>query len=73
MNELHADEWSLYQNHFCPGMKLVEKQRVNSKCQKRYDATKTPYQRLVDSPWIDAEAKDRLRDVHQAPNPFILK
>jgi hypothetical protein len=73
MNDLYANEWSLYQNHFCPGMKLVDKQRVNSKYQKRYDAPKTPYQRLLDSPCIDEDAKDRLRDVHQALNPFILK
>ena len=73
MNDLYANEWSLYQNHFCPGMKLVQKQRVNSKYQKRYDAPKTPYQRLLDSPCIDEDAKDRLRDVHQALNPFILK
>ena len=25
MNNLYANEWSLYQNHFCPSMKLVSK------------------------------------------------
>lgn len=73
MNDLYTNEWSLYQNHFCPGMKLVQKQRVNSKYQKRYDVPKTPYQRLLDSPCIDEDAKHRLQDVHQALNPFILK
>jgi len=73
MNDLYANEWSLYQNHFCPGMKLIEKQRMNSRYQKRYDAPKTPYQRLLDSPCIDEDTKNRLRDTHQALDPFILK
>jgi len=73
MNDLYANEWSLYQNHFCPGMKLIEKQRMNSRYQKRYDAPKTPYQRLLDSPCIDEDTKNRLRDTHQDLDPFILK
>jgi hypothetical protein len=73
MNDLYANEWSLYQNHFCPGMKLVEKQRINSKYKKRYDAPRTPYQRLLDSAHIDEETKNRLQDVHRDLNPFILK
>ena len=30
MNDLYANEWSLYQNHFIPSMKLLEKKRINS-------------------------------------------
>ena len=73
MNDLYANEWSLYQNHFCPGMKLVEKQRINSRYKKRYDAPKTPYQRLLDSAHTDEETKNHLRNVHKDLNPFILK
>lgn len=73
MNDLYTNEWSLYQNHFCPGMKLIEKQRINSKYKKRYDAPRTPYQRLLDSAHIEEETKSRLRDVHRGLNPFILK
>ena len=73
MNDLYANEWSLYQNHFCPGMKLVEKQRINSRYKKRYDAPKTPYQRLLDSTHTDEATKNYLRNVHKGLNPFILK
>jgi len=52
---------------------LVPLQRVNARYQKHYDAPKTPYQRLLDSPCIEEETKRRLQDVHQALNPFILK
>jgi hypothetical protein len=73
MNDVYANEWSLYQNHFCPNMKLTEKQRVNARYKKKYDVPKTPYQRLLDCDLITDEAKSRLREVHQTLNPFILK
>jgi hypothetical protein len=37
INDLYTHEWSLYQNHFCPSFKLVEKTRINSKYRKKYD------------------------------------
>jgi len=73
MNDLYANEWSLYQNHFCPSMKLLEKQRINSKYRKKYGAPKTPYQRVMASVQVAGEAKARLKTVHQSLNPFILK
>jgi len=73
MNDVYANEWSLYQNHFCPNMKLTEKQRINSRYKKKYDVPKTPYQRLLDCDLITDEAKNRLRDAHKTLNPFILK
>ena len=39
--------WMQYQNHFCPSMKLVSKQRINSKYYKKYDSPQTPYHRVV--------------------------
>jgi hypothetical protein len=73
MNDLYANEWSQYQNHFCPSMKLVEKHRVNSKYIKRYSTPRTPYQRIMDSGDISAETKQALQAVHYQLNPFILK
>jgi hypothetical protein len=35
MNDLYKNEWSLYQNHFCPTRKLVEKKKINSRYYKR--------------------------------------
>jgi len=73
MNDLYANEWSLYQNHFCPGMKLQEKIRINSKYHKKYDLPQTPYDRVLASEHVPASAKELLRVAHQALNPFILK
>jgi hypothetical protein len=73
MNDLYANEWSLYQNHFCPSMKLLKKRRVNSKYYKKYDEPQTPYLRVLASDQVPAETKGRLKAAHQALNPFILK
>jgi hypothetical protein len=73
MNDLYAQEWSPYQNHFCPSMKLLEKRRINSKYRKKYDAPQTPYPRVMASDQITDAAKEHLTTVHQSLNPFILK
>ena len=73
MNDLYANEWSLYQNHFCPSMKLQEKKRINSKYYKKYDPPRTPYDRVLVSNHITDAAKKRLKTVHKSLNPFILK
>jgi hypothetical protein len=73
INNLYSNQWSLYQNHFCPTMKLLEKKRINSKYRKKYEPPKTPYQRLIESTHITPEEKNKLRHCHQNLNPFILK
>jgi len=73
MNDLYANEWSQYQNHFCPVMKLIEKKKINSRYYKRYDKPMTPYYRLMGSVHIPKEAKETLREQHRALNPFELK
>jgi hypothetical protein len=54
-------------------MKLLEKQRINSKYRKKYDAPQTPYQRVMASAQVTSKAKEHLKTVHQSLNPFILK
>jgi hypothetical protein len=73
MNHLYANEWSLYQNHFCPGMKLTDKRRINARYVKRYDQPKTPYQRVMDCEQVGAQVKSSLKALHESLNPFILK
>jgi len=72
MNDIYA-LWRLYQNHFSPARRLVAKTRINSRWVKKYDAPTTPYQRLLDSPHITPEAKEKLTAVHKTINPFHLK
>jgi hypothetical protein len=73
MNDLYRHEWSLYQNHFCPVMKLIEKRKVNSRYYKRYDEPKTPYQRVLLCESISEEVKEKLKNRHETLNPFELK
>jgi hypothetical protein len=73
INDLYANEWSLYQNHFCPSLKLKSKIRIGSRYRKTYEKPKTPYQRIVESPYIASDLKQRLELTHSALNPFQLK
>ncbi len=73
MNDLYKNEWSLYQNHFFPSMKLIAKEKINSKYRKKYDKPQTPYQRIMASPHIDEQKKKALEKKHLELNPFELK
>lgn len=72
-NDLYANEWSLYRNHFIPNMKLLEKEKINSKYRKKYEAPNTPYQRLLESPDIEQSIKETQQQIHATLNPFELK
>ena len=73
MNDLYQNEWSLLQNYFCPTLKLKNKQRINSKYKRQYHPPQTPYQRLINSQYIDQATKDKLNARYQTLNPFILQ
>lgn len=73
MNDLYRHEWSLYQNHFMPTMKLLHKQRIGSKYKKIYEKPQTPYERVLASPFVEESVKLRLKAVHERLNPFTLK
>jgi hypothetical protein len=73
INNLYTNEWSLYQNHFCPTFKLIEKTRINSKYKKKYEYPQTPYQRLMAANQITEPKKKQLQACHLNLNPFILK
>ncbi len=73
INSLYAQEWSLYQNHFIPTMKLVKKEKINSKYRRKYEEPKTPYDRVLASPNISEETKQKLMKIHNELNPFQLK
>lgn len=72
LNELY-DYLRLYTNFFQPVMKLLEKTRVGSKVRKRYDRAKTPYRRVLESPFISREAKEELEQEYAKLNPVELK
>lgn len=72
MNDIYT-LWRFYQNHFSPARRLQSKTRINSRWVKKYDAPKTPYQRLLNSPHVSPKAKKALRTAHEPLNPFHLK
>jgi hypothetical protein len=73
INDLYANEWSLYQNHFCPSLKLKSKLRIGSRYRKAYHDPRTPYQRILESPNISLQTKQALTLTHGSLNPFELK
>jgi len=73
LNDLYKNEWSLYNNFFCPSLKLKSKHRINSKYVKKYETPKTPYQRVMASEFVSKEAKQKLAETLLLLNPFALK
>jgi hypothetical protein len=71
LNELYA-LLRLYTNYFQPSMKLIEKTRIGSKVKKTYDAAKTPYHRVMTSPWIFKQTKRELRSIYATLDPAAL-
>jgi hypothetical protein len=66
-------DWRLYVNFFQPVLKLVEKRRVGSKVIKKYDTARTPYQRVLESPDVSEQNKERLRQLYPTLNPVALR
>jgi hypothetical protein len=62
----------LYINFFQPSMKLVSKERIGAKVKKKYDAAKTPYQRVLASEQVTEEVKAALRQEYLTLNPVTL-
>jgi hypothetical protein len=54
-------------------VKLLSKTRVASKTVKRYDKPKTPYQRVMESPFVLKESKQKPTAVFESLNPFDLR
>lgn len=59
INELYG-YLRLYTNFFQPVMKLIEKTRIGSKVQKKYDRAQTPYKRVLDSSYVLYQEKHAL-------------
>ena len=72
LNQLY-DRLRLYTNYFQPVMKLLSKERSGSQVKKKYDAARTPYQRLLDSEHLSKEQKQKLKTEYQKLNPAELK
>ncbi len=74
MNDLYANEWSQFTNHFKPTFKLLKREKNHGKTKRVYEKKpQTPYQRLLASPDIAQTTKAKLRAAHRELDPFALK
>ena len=73
MNDIYENYWNPLQNFFLPSFKLKEKIRVGARIQKKYDAPKTPYQRVIESGILSEGEVEALRRRKAELNPFKLK
>lgn len=62
-----------YGNFFQPVQKLVAKEREGAKVHKRYDAPRTPYQRLLASGVLSPDQQASLTAQYEALNPAALR
>lgn len=61
-----------YVNFFQPVMTLRSKERDGAVVRRHYDLARTPYQRVLDSPEVPEEVKERLREEYLSLNPAEL-
>ena len=54
-------------------LKLTDRCRIGSKVIKKYDTARTPYQRVLESPDVSEENKERLRQLYPTLNPVALR
>lgn len=73
LNALYSNEWRFFHNFYCASVKLVSKSRVGSKVIKKYDAPKTPYQRVMESEHVSDYQKKQLKKIFEQTNPFTLR
>ncbi len=73
LNDLYTREWRLFHNFFCPSVKLIAKERMGSKTIKRHDPPQTPYQRILESPYVSQAVKRSLSQQFEKLNPFLLR
>lgn len=73
MNDLYADEFSLFTNFFCPTLKLQSKAREGSKWVRKHSKPVTPAQRLLDHPDTPEITKEKLAVQMKTLNPFDIQ
>jgi hypothetical protein len=72
MNRLYAGDLRLLQNLFLPSVKLREKVRVGSRLVRRYDAPRTPLERVASCTDMRADIVTELQRQRDLLDPFAL-
>src|SRR6266508_2164022 len=72
IHALYRHELRLFQNFFLPSVKLVRKERVGSRVRRRYDAPRTPLERVLACPEITPQVAAELQRQRDRLDPFAL-
>jgi hypothetical protein len=72
LNALYEQMW-LYYNLFQPVLHLVAKTTVADKVVRKWDAAKTPYERLSRTGILSPEQQAQLQRLYEQTNPFQLR
>ena len=72
IHALYRSELRLLQNFFLPSVKLVRKERVGSRVRRRYDAPRTPLERVLADPALAPARAAALRRQREPLDPFAL-
>jgi len=72
LNTLYEQMW-LYYNLFQPVLHLCEKTMVGDKVRRKWDAAKTPYERLLASGVPSQEQQAHLQQLYAQTNPLQLR
>jgi len=72
LNDLYRTELRLLQNLFLPSVKLVRKERIGARVRRRYDAPRTPLERVQACATADPAAVARLVVLRDRLDPFVL-
>jgi len=72
IHALYRQELRLLQNLFLPSVKLLRKERVGARVRRRYDAPRTPLERVLASADLDPGRAAALRAQRDRLDPFAL-
>ena len=72
INDLYRHELRFFQNLFLPSVKLVRKERVGARLRRRYDAPRTPLDRVRECPGADTAKVATLTALRDRLDPFTL-
>jgi hypothetical protein len=72
IHALFRRELRLFENLFLPSVKLLRKERVGARVRRRYDAPRTPLERVLACPEIRPEVAAQLQRQRASLDPFAL-
>ncbi len=72
IHALYRHELRLFQNFFLPSVKLLRKERVGARLRRRYDAPRTPLQRVLACPEVRPDVAAHLQRQCDGLDPFAL-